>query len=437
MSMNRREFLAGSALGTAGLVMAAGGVVSGLSAMASARSGLDKAGSGPLKILILGGTGFLGPAVIESAKKRGYSITLFNRGRTEKRKPGQFDGEDKIFGNRDPDKYAGTKVVDGREVDDESSVKGLSELEKAVKEGRTWDGVIDTSGYFPRHAKASAEVLAKATKHYVFISTVSVYPDNDKPGADESAPVGTVTDPENEQFGADMSRYGPLKAACEAEVEKVFPGRASNIRAGFIVGPNDTSDRFTYWPLRAQRGGEFLVPGSESDPVQIIDVRDLADFALHCIEKNIAGVFNALGPAKVLTNKDVIDACVASGKAHGGPGSTPVYIPYEFLGSNGVPAGALPILLPNAGDFAGFHTRSNAKAVAAGLTFRPVRDTVDAILEWWPKEQERRITVSAKMMEDAKASGRNLQMPDPKVLRAGIPAEAEAKVLEAWKSKKG
>lgn len=433
MSMNRREFLAGSALGTVGAIAAVAGMA-GLPASALGARLLRP--EAPLKILILGGTGFLGPAVIEAAKAKGYSVTLFNRGRTEKRKPGQFDHEDKIFGNRDPDKFAGTKIVDGKEVDDETSTKGLSELEKAVKDGRTWDAVIDTSCYFPRHAKASAEVLAKAAKHYVFISTVSVYPDNDKPNLDESAPTGKLDDPTTEVMGAQLENYGPLKALCEAEVEKVFSGRTANIRPGYIVGANDTSDRFTYWPLRALRGGEILVAGAEADPVQLIDVRDLAEWSIHCIEKGVAGVFNALGPARTLTVKETVDACIASAKARGGPEATATYVPYEFLQENGVPAGLLPIFLPPMGETGGFHFRGNAKAVAAGLKFRPVRETCDAILDWWPKEQERRITMTKKMLDDAKAQGRQLQMGDPKVLRAGITAEAEGKALEAWKNRK-
>lgn len=420
----RRRFLAQSA------ALAAGGVV-GLGVLAGSASAVHRfarpegqpAGkaSKPLRILILGGTGFLGPAVIDAAQARGHAVTIFNRGKREKY-VGARDGVEKLYGNRDPEKFADEAKNEGP--------KGLEELK-----GKTWDGVVDTSGYFPRMVKASAEALASSVGHYVFISTLSVYKDNSKPNMDETDQVGVMDDPKTEDFGAQMQNYGPGKVLCEAAAEKAMPGRVTSLRAGYIVGPGDTTDRFTYWPVRVSRGGEVLFPGTPKDPVQIIDVRDLAEFVVRCIENKSAGVMNACGPASTLTNGDVAAACLAASKKTGGKPATIRYAPYEWLALNGCPPGMLPILLPPSGEEAGFHTRSNARALKAGLTFRTAEDTCTALLEWWPKAVALRDKVGKQQAEEAVAAGKPApKLPPPDALRAGIPEAKEKELLDKWRT---
>ncbi len=419
--LSRREFAKLSVLAGA----AAGVGFAGLSSSALARL-TDPAKPGkPMSLLILGGTGFSGPKMAEYAKSRGHKVTLFNRGKTEKR-IGMIDDVEHLYGNRDPDKNS--------DETDSASPKGLAQLE-----GKKFDAIIDTSGFYPRHVKQSAELL-KDSGYYLFISTVSVYKGNEKP-ADESDELGTVEDTTTENMGAQMERYGPLKVLCEKEVQRVFGDRCSIVRPGFIVGPGDPSDRFTYWPVRASEGGEMLCPGDGSDPVQFIDNRDLAEWAVRLCENKTPGVFNAIGPGgmegKKLTMKGVIDACLAASAATGGKKAEPVWVPTEFLESLQVSAGGdLPIWIPAAGEGAGFHQRSNAKAVAAGLTYRPVVDTCTATLEWWPKEVARRDRVGKQMVEDAKKAGKEPpKLPDPAKLRVGLSREREAEILKAWKEK--
>jgi len=420
---SRRDFLR-----LAASVSAAAGGGLGLASVAAAgtRARLGAAprpASAPLKILILGGTAFLGPAIIDAARARGHSITTFNRGRTEKRKGVAVDAEEKLVGNRDPDKHAATKFVDGKDVDDTDSPKGLSQLE-----GHTWDAVVDTSGYAPRIVKASAEFLSKSVKQYVFISSISAYKQNDKVGADETSPVATMADETIEEMGAGFANYGPLKALCEQAAEKAMAGRVTNIRPGFIVGPEDATDRFTYWPIRIDRGGEVLVPGSPSDLIQIIDVRDLGEWIVHCIEAKVVGVFNACGPEKKLAWGDVLEACRQN--SEGGKKSKLIWIATSQFEAIGVPQGTFPIWVPPEGESAGFHTYSIARAVAAGLKFRPYQQTCKDLLTWWPKEVERRRTAGERQVAEAKKDGR----PEPKLppadqLRAGPQAATEAELL--------
>lgn len=378
----------------------------------------------PLRILILGGTGFLGPAVVQAAKQRGHTLTLFNRGKTEKR-IGMIDGVEKLHGNRDPKLHA--------EESDPTSPLGLAELEDAIKGGATWDGVVDTSGYVPRIVKASAELLAPAAKTYVYISSISAYADNSTPDLDETAPIATMADPSVEDMGAQMQNYGPLKALCEQAAAAAFPGRACNIRPGFIVGPGDPTDRFTYWVVRAARGGEMLAPGAASDPVQHIDVRDLAEFIVTCIERQTHGEFNAIGGASPWG--DVLEACRGAANA----ASTLTWVPTSFVVEQGLsPGGDLPIWVPSDGESAGFHRRSNARAVAAGLQTRPALDTCKATLEWWPREIERRTRVTREMKEAAAKAGRpEPRMADPSLPRAGLTPQREAEVLAAWHAREG
>ena len=220
-------------------------------------------GAEPKTLLILGGTRFLGPEVVEAAKKSGWKISLFNRGKSH---PDWFPELEHLQGDRNGD------------------LKSL--------EGRTWDAVVDTSGYFPKQVAASAALLSKS-KQYVFISSISVFSDMSKPGIDESSPVGELKDPNADKITE--GNYGPLKAACERAAEAAMPGRVTNVRPGLIVGPNDVSDRFTYWPVRVAKGGEVLAPNTPKDPVQFIDVRDLGNWIVKCLDTKTVGVFNATG----------------------------------------------------------------------------------------------------------------------------------------------
>ncbi len=263
---NRRDFL---------------GIVSG-SLLASGLPGRRVEASSranPKSILFLGGTGFLGPHTVEAAVRRGHKVTLFNRGKT---RPGLFPDIEKLQGDREKD-----------------DLKAL--------EDRKWDAVVDTSANVPRWVKKAASVLGPNIGHYVYISSISAYADLSKPGTDEDSPVATIDDPETEKI--DGRTYGALKALSEKAAQASMPGKAAVVRPGLIVGPDDPSDRFTYWPSRVARGGEVLAPGSPDDPIQLIDVRDLGEFLVKLIEDETRGVFNALGPRETLTMGKTLEAC--------------------------------------------------------------------------------------------------------------------------------
>jgi 2'-hydroxyisoflavone reductase len=443
MALTRRAFVQLSA-GAAAL--SAAGLISGAGASEPAKDapkespkgeGVAKAGK-PLSILILGGTGFLGPNVIAAAKARGHSVTLFNRGRTQKRKGTRFDKEDKLVGNRDPNLHSDTKWVGegatAKQVEDESSPKGLSQIAEAIKEGRKWDAVVDTSGMFPRIVRASAELLAPATGQYVFISTISVLASHEPENADENSPTGKIEDEAAETMGPSMSYYGPLKALCEQAAEKAMPGRVTNIRPGFIVGPDDNTDRFTYWCWRGAQGGRMLVPGTPEDPVQFIDGRDLGRFIIECIERKSVGVYNATGGVTPHRWGDVVRTFASVGYKSSGKTVEPVWVSEAELAKlGGLP---LPIWVPPSGGSKGFHRVNCAKAIAAGLRFSPVETTVRDTLAWIPTELERRARATVDIKKEAKDAGRSEpQMSDPMVLRAGLTLEAEAEVLEKLKGK--
>lgn len=358
------------------------------------KSGEKGKAATPLKILVLGGTAFLGPEVVEAALERGHTVTLFNRGRT---RADLFPDLEKLRGNRDPKRDEGLTALEG---------------------DRTWDVVIDNSGYYPRHVTASAELLAPRVKQYIYISSVSAFKEGAPPSSDESFGVAELEDPTVETMGEGFRNYGGLKAACEAAAEAAMPGRVTNIRPGFIVGPGDRTGRFNYWPLRAREGGEMLGPGSPSDPVQWIDVRDLAEWMIHCAEQGTTGVFLATGPVPGGTIGEIIDTSIAVAKRRAAAkdpvetvDTTVTWVPTEFLREQGVSPGSdLPIWIPAEGNYAGFHRWNNAKAVAAGLTFRPLDDTIDALLTWY----------------DAQNSD------DQKRFRAGMNRDRETAVLKAF-----
>ncbi|HWO19872.1 MAG TPA: NAD-dependent epimerase/dehydratase family protein [Kofleriaceae bacterium] len=383
------------------------------------------------RILILGGTGFLGPKTIDAALARGHTVTIFNRGKREKYLPLEAKVEH-LYGNRDPNLPADDeRDAEGKLLHPDGSPKGLEQLA-----GKSWDVVIDNSGFFPRLVKASAELLAKNAAQYIYISSISAYAENPPQGGDERTKLATLADPTVETMGKEFENYGGLKALCEQAAEAAFPGRATIVRPGYIVGPGDPTDRFTYWPVRVSRGGEVLAPGSPADPLQWIDVRDLGAWLVTLAERGTAGQFNAVGPPSPGRWGDVLDACVA---ATGGTAKL-TWVPSAWLEKNEMGGeDAFPIWIAPSGKFEGFHRWSNDRAEAAGLTFRPIADTVKSLLAWYPGEVERRVRVTREMLETAKAKG--LPPPktpaDPSQLRAGPKAEDEQALLAKWKASGG
>lgn len=340
-----------------------------------------------MKILILGGTMFVGRHLTEAALVRGHEVTLFNRGRHS---PELYPEVEKLRGDRDGD---------------------LGALA-----GRSWDAAIDTSGFVPRVVRASAELLAPRVRSYVFISSISVFADFSRPVEGEDAPVGRIADESVEEVTGET--YGPLKALCERAVEEAVPGRALVIRPGLIVGPEDTTVRFVYWPRRVARGGEVLAPGRPEGAVQIIDARDLAEWTLRMVEAGGAGVYNAVGPDYTLTMGRLLEEC----KRVTGSDAKFTWVPERFLLEAGVePWSELPLWLPE-GDEGGaryryFQRVECAKAFAAGLTFRPLAETIRDTLAW---DESRG---GAKPAEDKGG----IPMPD-KTLRP----ERERELLAAW-----
>ncbi len=370
MTLDRRRFVFGSLAAAAA------------AACSSSRPGGTVSPPPPPKqktILILGGTGFLGPHVVTAALARGHTVTLFNRGKTN---PGLFPDVEKLHGDRD------------------------GHLEALAN--RAWDAVVDPSGYVPRIVKASAELLAPKIQHYVFISTISVYKGDDKIGADETAPLETIADPTNEDV---RTNYGALKALSEHAAEAAMPGRVANIRPGLIVGPGDPTGRFSHWPSRMAAGGDVLGPGDGTTPTQWIDGRDLGAWIVRAIEDRTVGIYNALGPATRLTMKQALDACNAAA----GNKATITWVDGTFLYDHGVqPWSEMPMWIDNKGDDAGFGTMTNARAIAKGLTFRSIEATAKDTLAWLD-------TLPAD--ERAKAAS------------SGIKADKEQQVLAAWKAR--
>jgi 2'-hydroxyisoflavone reductase len=293
----------------------------------------------PLKLLVLGGTKFLGRAVAEAALADGHELTLFNRGETN---PELFPEAEKLRGDRDGDLRA--------------------------LEGRRWDAIVDPSGYVPRVVRDSAELL-RDSGHYTFVSSCSVYPSFAEP-ATEQTPVATV---EDESTEAVEEHYGPLKALCEGVVEEVFPGRALHARAGLIVGPHDPTGRFTYWPHRIARGGEVLVPGAPERPVQFIDVRDLGEWIVRSAAAGASGVFNATSPP--LPMRELLDACAGD--------ATYTHVDESWLVEREVGQWMeLPLWIDTGNpDWRRFMETDVSKAVAAGLTCRPWAETARGALE--------------------------------------------------------
>lgn len=389
--------------------------------------GPDGPAAAPKKrILILGGTGFLGPKTVAAAVARGHTVTIFNRGKREKLLPLEVEAEH-LYGNRDPELPADDeRGPDGKLLHPDATPKGLEQLK-----GRKWDVVIDNSGYFPRMVKASAGLLAQSASQYIYISSISAYDENPAAGGDETTRLATLADPKVEEMGAEFQNYGGLKVLCERAAEEAFPGHATIVRPGYIIGPGDPTDRFTYWPVRVSRGGDVLAPGAPADPLQWIDVRDLADWLVTLAERGTTGAFNAIGPDKPGRWGDVLQTCVDAA-----PGAKLVWVPATWLEKNGMGGeDAFPIWVAPTGKFAGFHRWRNERAEAAGLTFRPMADTVKALLAWYPAEVERRVRVTRELAEAAKGKGAPPPpLADPAALRAGPPREREQELLAKWRA---
>jgi 2'-hydroxyisoflavone reductase len=341
----------------------------------------------PLRILILGGTGFIGPHQVRYALSRGHTITVFNRGRREQDWPGAVE---ELLGDRDT-----------------GYLKSLR--------GRNWDVCIDNPAMLPFWVRDAGLALHDKVKQYVFISTVSAYAENKTVGADETAPLAKYTGQDamaetQETLRAHMAElYGPLKAVSEHEAQKHFPGKATIVRPGLIVGPGDESDRYTYWPVRLSRGGEVLAPGDGSDPIQVIDVRDLAEWTIRLAESRTLGVFNATGPAQPMTMREMLATIASSLQVR----PTITWASTQFLEAQDIqPWGDMPVWVPAEGDSAGFAKRSIQRALKAGLTFRALATTSVDTLAWFRQQPDARQAT----------------------LRAGLTPDRENAALMAWKS---
>ena len=356
MESNRRNFLRSAA--AAGLALGAPNL--GARPTVASQPSTDRAPKS-LKLLILGGTRFLGPALVEAAQARGHELTLFHRGKSN---PGIFPEVEHIIGDRDPEVGAG--------------LTGLKD--------RKWDAVLDTSSYFPRMTQAAVDLLKDSVGQYLLISSISVYPSLEKKGLIEGDPVGEYEGEIKEEIT--NTSYGPLKVLCERAAENTMPGRVANVRPGLIVGPRDPTDRFSYWPLRVRAGGEVLAPGNPTDPVQWVDARDLANFCIRCVEQKTVGEFNIAGPRHPADIAELIYGC----KAVTGGDARFTWVDSEFLAELGLqPWGHLPVWAPGIGEVAGINTVNCQKAIDAGFETRPLAETVRDLLEWrdgWKKGGE-------------------------------------------------
>lgn len=328
-----------------------------------------------MKLLILGGTVFLGRHLVEMALARGHDVTLFNRGQHNS---DLFPSVEKLRGDRN------------------GNLESLKH--------RTWDAVIDTSGYIPRIVQASAQLLKGNVNHYTFISSISVYNDFSVFNQDETAPVGKLPDETVEEVTGDT--YGPLKALCEQVLEATLPAQTLIVRPGLIVGPYDPTDRFTYWVRRVAQGGEVLAPNPPDKSIQLIDVRNLAEWIIQKVESQSVGVFNATGPNYLLTMKRLLEEC----KAVSGSDATFCWVDEEFLNANDVePWMELPLWLPEKLSMSGMLAVNYNKAIQAGLSFRPLSNTIRDTLAW-----------------------DNSRLSD-ELRQAGMKPAKESELLQAWR----
>jgi len=335
-------------------------LLAGTAAACSSLGKLARAQTSALKVLILGGTGFIGPHFVEVLRAGGHKLTLFNRG---KRNPTLFPDLETLIGDRNG-------PID------------------ALK-GRDWDVVIDDSAYIAKHAQLTTDLLKDHVGHYIFVSSISAYADLAPAGIDEDYKLAQLKDPSVDKVTDET--YGGLKVVCEKIVGDAFGARSTIIRPSYIVGPLDPTDRFTYWPVRVARGGEMLAPGSARDPIQFIDVRDLADFTRLCVEQRIAGSYNLCNPPGAVTMGDLLECA----KKVAGANTRFVWANPEFLEAQKLlESGEIPIWAPPGGEYAGMGLVSSARAVAKGLRFRTLETTVRDTLAWHskrPKEQQEKL----------------------------------------------
>jgi 2'-hydroxyisoflavone reductase len=385
---SRRDFIRTS---TVSLGLLGGGLPS-FAASSPERRGESgtRPASAPLAILILGGTGFTGPFQVKYAVERGHKVTVFNRGKRQAELPA---GVEHLHGDRSTGDLAALK-------------------------GRTWDVVIDNPTMLPRWVKDAGEILGKAAGRYIFISTISVFGEPKSP-PDENTAVERWTRNDDplaiRQVSQDIfQHYGALKALSEREAEKWFPGKTIVIRPGLIVGPRDDTDRFSYWPIRIDRGGEVLCPGAPTDPVQVVDGRDLAEWTVRMAESGAPGIYNATGPRARLSIAEMLYGIRAATSGDNEVRFT--WVPADFLAANKVqPWGDMPVWIPPGGEGAGIAETRIAKAVAAGLTFRPLAVTARDTIDWF----------------------KSLPVERQAKLRAGVTKEREAEVLAAWHAREG
>ena len=369
MPQNRRQFLTTTAAAL------------GLAAVEGARvpvSAARPAMRAPLRILILGGTSFIGPHQVTYAQERGHQITLFNRGRTN---PHLFPDVEKLIGDRNNDLRA--------------------------LEGRSWDVVLDNSAQEPEWVRLTGEVLRDRVNRYILVSTRSVYADLSKVPSTADAPVHTHETAEVEP-GQPLP-YGLRKALCEKEARAAFGERATIVRPGLIIGPGDETDRFTYWPVRIARGGNVLAPGDGTDPVQIIDVRDLCEWMIRLAEADTPGTFNAIGPFIPRPFDELLYGIRAVTTAE----TSFTWVDTDWLLARNVrPYRDLPVWMPARGRNLGFARFDLTPEVNAGLTFRPLAVTTADTLAWWAA-----------------------QPPERQVLRTGLDAERERALLAEWSAR--
>jgi 2'-hydroxyisoflavone reductase len=375
VSSNRREFIKGSLLG--------GAALAGSGLTAAAHAGEYNSSSAPLDILVLGGTGFIGPHMVSEALRRGHSVTLFNRGRTN----------NELF-------------------PDLETIKGDRGGDLSMLEDRKWDAVIDNSGYVPRHVRNSARILAPNIGQYLYISTISVYDSFAQPN-DESSKLATIDDESIEEVNGET--YGPLKALCEKRARaEIDTDRLTILRPTYICGPGDHTDRFSYWPVRVRKGGEMLVPGGPEYPLQIVDVRDLANFTIDCLDRKITDTFNTVTPVgsynmgQLLTDSQAVTATEVD----------PVWVDEAFAIEASANRqvenwGMFPIWHALGGEDANVSSVAGTKAVAAGLHNRPVRETIRDLLSWWQTLPTERTSQP----------------------QAGMSAALEAELIAAWKAR--
>jgi 2'-hydroxyisoflavone reductase len=325
-----------------------------------------------MKLLEIGGTRFLGRAIVAEALAQGYEVTLFNRGQSN---PDLFPEVETIVGDRDG---------------------GLAGLH-----GRTWDAVIDTCGYVPRLVRDSAELLADAVDHYTFISTISVYADPSESGIDENSLLGTLEDETTEEVTGET--YGPLKVLCEEAAMEGMNGRTLLVRSGLIVGPHDPTDRFSYWPWRVAQGGAVLAPGDPEAPVQFVDVRDIAAWTVRATASRLTGPYNVTGPAETLPMAEFLAVCCDVT----GSDAAFTWVSDDFLQAQEVGAyQEMPLWVP--AEFAGFGWVNCRKAIDAGLQFRPLPETIADTLAWLQTH------------------------PADYEWRGGLTPQREAELLQAW-----